>query len=61
MDCHHLNPNEKTDIIAKMIKSSSVENIEQELKKCICLCANCHREFHYFEKENNLTIEDYLK
>ena len=31
-----------------------------ENKKCVCLCGNCHREFHYFEKHQGITIKDYL-
>jgi predicted HNH restriction endonuclease len=33
----------------------------EELKKCIPICSNCHREFHYLEKQNNITIKEYLK
>lgn len=60
LDCHHLGDLEKTDTLARMIKSASLENVELELNKCIVLCANCHREFHHFEREKALTIQDYL-
>lgn len=61
LDFHHINPSEKDNTIAHMIKSSSLENLEKEIKKCILLCANCHREFHHFEKEQNITFSQYLE
>ena len=62
LDFHHKNPNEKVNEIAHMIKSSSIDNLEKEINKCVLLCANCHREWHYLEKNNSeLTIEKYLK
>lgn len=62
LDFHHLDPNEKEDTIARLTSNtSSIENVYDEIKKCIVLCANCHRQFHYFEKRNEeLTIDDYL-
>lgn len=60
MEFHHIDPENKVDCIAHMIKSASKEKLEAELAKCIVLCANCHREFHYFEKQTGLSIEEYL-
>ena len=60
MEFHHIDPSNKSNTIAHMIKSSSQEHLEEELKKCIVLCANCHREFHYFEKQKQITIDEYL-
>ena len=60
MEFHHRNPDEKANTIAHMIKSSSQEKLILELNKCIVLCANCHREFHFFEKEYSITLEEYL-
>ena len=60
LDFHHLDPKEKDRAVSRMISNNaSNETIEAEMKKCICLCANCHREFHYFEK-SGMTIEQYL-
>ena len=42
-DFHHLEPKEKDDGVAF---HSSWEKIEKELKKCVMLCANCHRIRH---------------
>ena len=61
LDLHHLDPDGKVNDIAHMIKSSSTENLIAELEKCIVLCANCHRDFHFLEKINNITIQDYIK
>ena len=60
LDFHHLDPSIKIDTIAHMLKSSSAEALEQEINKCILLCANCHREFHYLEELNHITIDEYL-
>lgn len=61
LDFHHINPNQKDNTIAHMIKSSSLENLKKEIEKCALLCANCHREFHYLEKEQNITFSQYLE
>jgi predicted HNH restriction endonuclease len=44
-------------MLAKNVKQ---EVLEAELKKCICLCSNCHREFHHFAKTKGITLEEYL-
>lgn len=62
LDFHHINPEEKEDKIAQMISNNySLDRVKEEMKKCIVLCANCHREFHYLEHNNGITIEEYLK
>lgn len=60
LDFHHIDPKMKVDTIAKLSTHSSTEAMYNEINKCICLCANCHREFHWLQKENNITIKDYL-
>lgn len=60
MEFHHINAEDKINTIAHMIKSASSESLIAELNKCLVLCANCHREFHYFERINSISIEDYL-
>ena len=60
LDFHHRDPNEKSNVLAHMIKSSSEANLTAELEKCDVLCANCHREFHYLEKECGITYDEYL-
>lgn len=56
LDFHHKNPKEKERIISSMIASCSWKKILEEIKKCIVLCANHHREF----EEGLLDLEFYL-
>ena len=62
LDFHHINPKEKQETIARLTSNtSSLQKIYNEIKKCIVLCANCHREFHYLQKQKeNFTLKDYL-
>lgn len=65
LDFHHLDPTKKELTLSSSIVSW--EKTKQELEKCICVCANCHREIHegirkvditkkYFDKS---LVEDY--
>ena len=38
-----------------------LDDVYEEIKKCICLCANCHREFHDLETKTGITIEEFLQ
>ena len=60
LDFHHKDKKEKEFTIGKF-KKGSFDIIQNEIDKCVVLCANCHREFHFLETNNNITIEDYLK
>lgn len=62
LDFHHINPLEKTENIARLTSNTSnISKVYDEIKKCIVLCANCHRQFHYLQERNNeLTLKDYL-
>lgn len=59
LEIHHINPNEKDFSFNKVrANNTSWEKITKELRKCILLCSNCHREVHY----NDLKIpENYSK
>ena len=60
LDFHHVDPTEKSFELGNAPKYS-IEKIQNEIKKCITLCRNCHSEFHYLEKENGITLMDYIK
>lgn len=59
LDFHHLDPSTKSFQIAQG-ESKGWDKVKVEIDKCILLCSNCHREFHYFEKKNNIILEEYL-
>ena len=60
---HHIDPKTKLFNIGGADKHTE-EEIKDETKKCVCLCENCHREFHhkYFRKTDDpiLSLEQYL-
>ena len=45
---HHIDPSTKRFCIGSNVASKKEEELENEVKKCVCLCSNCHDEFHYF-------------
>ena len=48
---HHIKPSDKLFTIGAVEKKKS-ELIVAEVKKCICLCANCHSEYHWIYGKN---------
>jgi len=47
LDFHHLDPKTKKHSVAKLANGTySVKTVLEEIKKCIVLCANCHRKYH---------------
>lgn len=60
LDFHHRDKDEKDFTIGK-IKKGSLKILKNEIDKCVVLCSNCHREFHYLEREKDISLENYLK
>jgi len=50
LDFHHVNPEEKEGNIHRFLSNGQHTKLKEELKKCIVLCANCHRIHHHDEK-----------
>lgn len=52
LDFHHLH-SKLFNISEKIRDGISLESVKNEINKCILLCANCHRELHYFRDLEN--------
>lgn len=46
LEFHHINPDEKSFGISRFY-TYGIDRLRAEAKKCILLCANCHREAEY--------------
>ena len=72
LEMHHINPEEKSFSI-RTNANLATEKVFEEAKKCILVCANCHREIHaglidsstlsssYNEKEASKILEEINK
>ena len=46
LDFHHVDPSQKDfDISASTSRTEG--EIDAEVAKCVCICSNCHRDFHH--------------
>lgn len=63
IEFHHKDPSAKSFNIGNQ-HSKKESDVLEEVKKCVCLCANCHTEFHYIygiQPENPIeALEEYL-
>lgn len=50
LDFHHIK-DKKFTISQKIQDGTSLTTLQEEISKCIILCANCHRELHYKQGE----------
>lgn len=53
LELHHIDPEQKEFGISARVDISWARTAE-ELKKCVLLCANCHREYHANEESFEL-------
>ena len=47
LDFHHRDPKDKVRSIPLMCTNQTIDSIKKEIRKCVVLCSNCHREVHY--------------
>jgi hypothetical protein len=57
LEFHHLSNDDKNFTISKWHKIANWKKLVEECKKCVLLCANCHREVH----ANVLNIPDNIQ
>jgi len=50
LDFHHEDPSTKEYNVNRLVSNKQFTKAYEEIKKCIVLCANCHRIHHYEEK-----------
>jgi len=50
LEFHHKDPYQKDFGISAKGVLRKWDIVKEELDKCICVCANCHREIHYLKK-----------
>ncbi len=46
LELHHLDPSQK-DFVPSQLTTGNWDRFMEEAKKCILVCANCHRKIHY--------------
>lgn len=49
LDFHHLR-DKKFDVSCMISRCYAIETIQEEIAKCVVLCANCHRKLHWGHK-----------
>ena len=49
-DFHHINRDTKEASVNELIKNRAFKRAMEEVKKCVVLCANCHRIHHHDER-----------
>jgi hypothetical protein len=51
-DFHHVDSASKEASVNKLVRHRAFKQAMEEVKKCLVLCANCHRIHHHEEHEN---------
>lgn len=58
IEFHHIDPTTKSFTLCQ-INSHGLKEFKDEASKCVCLCSNCHKEFHWLY--GNIPIDPKLK
>ena len=57
LEFHHSDPETKENNVVRMV-SRSVKSVIKELKKCVVVCANCHRRIHAYDIKTDPNTEN---
>lgn len=57
MEFHHSDPKTKENNVVRMV-SRSFKSVIKELKKCVVVCANCHRRIHAYDIATDPFVND---
>jgi len=58
LDFHHTDPATKTASVHTLVRDRRYTAARKEIKKCVVLCANCHRIHHHDERKKGLPCEE---
>ena len=58
IDAHHIDNSTKSFEIGRARRG--LKTTKKELKKCMPLCSNCHKDFHHLNRETGISIEEYV-
>ena len=59
LDFHHIDPAEKDFVVSQILhETTSLRRLQEEIAKCVVLCANCHRIRHWNEKHSSDELLD---
>ncbi len=59
---HHVFPENKVKSISDLVSSGFCWDFHVELEKVVCLCSNCHFDYHHLDRiaEEGLSLSEYV-
>jgi len=61
IDFHHINYDKSNRKVNTLAQNGNYKAAREEIKKCIPLCANCHRIHHHEERANKKKLKGIKK